>query len=277
MKRSSSSRWRRLSSTCGPPSSRAGDHGPHRGETSPTRCSAYLRVFWKQRPSQEALPRGRPGDGALALRRGPAAPGCRRHHAHAHHRLRRAVDRGEDLHPERARRTDRRAPIRPLHPVRGRGHHAGPPALRELEHWCESGASAALAAALHGRAACGRPHYYPFYAKWRRARHPAQHPHLGQLDVRRRERPRPPAPTRSRRAGLPGAPDHHEPRRLPVGAGGVSPRLEVRERLLELAAHRPKYLGDRGRAGSRCYRFGADDDRRRKCFWGSARSCSSGR
>src|SRR5204862_3848578 len=70
-----------------------------------------------------------------------------------------------------------------------------------------------------------------------------------------------PAPPRSRRAGLPGAPDHHEPRRLPVGAGGVSPRVEVRERLPRAGRAPAEVPGRAGDGVGAAAPLRADDDR----------------
>src|SRR5207247_9699703 len=142
----------------------------HIAENFPDAMLGYLRVFWKQRPSQQALRAGAP---ALArpLSEVVAALDAA-HHAHAHHRLRRAVHRRGDLHPERAGRTDRRAPPGSLHSVRGRGHHEGPhgaPRARALG--TRARLPWALAAALHDRAARRRPALLPLLREVRGARH----------------------------------------------------------------------------------------------------------
>ncbi len=107
----------------------------------------------------------------------------------------------------------------PLHSLRRHGHRQGHGGCaRAAAARREGRLSRPQPAAVHDRAAGRSPPLLSILCGVRRARHSPQHPHLRQLDDDDGERPRASASHRRRRRRLPGAEDHHEPRRLSVGA-----------------------------------------------------------
>ena len=163
-------------------------------------------------------------------------------------------------------------------PFAGADVLAGMDAVRDFEHLVRDRGFRGLSVRpfMIG-AARRRSPLLPAVREVRRARRAGQHPFVGQLDHRRRQRPRPPAPHRRRGRRLPGAEDRDEPRRLPLGAGGGAAGLEVPERLPG-AGRAPAALPRHAR-----HRLGAAAavrDRRRsatRCCSARAGSCSAAR
>ncbi len=222
--------------------------------TFPKEMAGYLRVFYKREPRREEF----------ARRRGPACRWARStviaslDAAGIERTLITGFDEWSSVHEtfipnELVAGLAERHPDRFI-PFAGADVLKGMEAVREFEQLvARPRLPRPERAAVHDRPAGRRPSLLPAVREVRRARRAGQHPHLGELDHGGGQRPRPPAPHRRGRGRLPGAEDHHEPRRLPVGARGGAAGLEVPERVpragrAPAAATSPR----RARAGSRC-------------------------
>jgi predicted TIM-barrel fold metal-dependent hydrolase len=240
----------------------------HIAENFPDAMLGYLRVFWKQRPSQEALRAGAPAmarslsDVVAAL----DAAGITRTFITGFDELSTA---GKTFIPNALV-----APIAERHPDRfipfaGVDIMQGMPALRELEHWVRERRFRGLSLRpfMIGLPADDR-HYYPFYAKCVELGIPLSiHTSANWTSVAVNDLGHP-------RHLDPVARDFPE-LRIVMSHGGYPWVLEAcllawkyENVYLELAAHRPKYLGEPGTGWEPLLRFGQTTIAE-KVLWGS--------